>query len=64
MQTGLSMAKRKFRELDLSNLLDDCDHGIAHGVVTGLSPVNKNGTNRHYFQAELSDGNKPKSRIV
>ena len=52
------MAKRKLEELDLSNLLEDCDHGIVHGVVTHLSPIKKSCTNRHYFQAQLSDGTK------
>ena len=52
------MAKRKFEELELSNLPENCDHGIVHGVVTELSLMKKSATNCHYFQAQLSDGTK------
>ena len=48
------MAKQKFEELELSNLLENCDHGIVHGVVTKLLPMKESATNRHYFYAQLS----------
>ena len=48
------MAKQKFEELELSNLPENCDHGIVHGVVTELSPMKESATNRHYFHAQLS----------
>ena len=35
------MRQRKFEELELSNLIEDCDHTIVHGVVTELSPTKK-----------------------
>ena len=54
----MALGKRKFEELDLSNLPEDCDHGIVHGVVTELSTIKKSATNCQYFQAQLSDGTK------
>ena len=45
----MALGKRKFEELVLSNLPEDCNHGIIHGLVIELSPIKKSDTNCHYF---------------
>ena len=53
------MRQRKLEELELSNLLEDCDLAIVHGVVTELSPIKKSAHEKFkYFQAQLSNGTK------
>ena len=41
LQRWLCMRQRKFEELELSNLPEDGDQTIIHGVVTELSPIKK-----------------------
>ena len=54
----MSLTKHKFEELDLSNLPENCEHAVVHGVDSELSPVKQSTKNRKYFQAQLSDGKK------
>ena len=53
-----AIRKTKFKELDLLNLPEDCDHGLCTELLTELLPIQKNATNCQYFEAQLSDGTK------
>ena len=43
------MRKQKFEELELSNLPEDCDQAIVHGVVTELLPIKESAKSRKYL---------------
>lgn len=52
------MVKRRFKEMEVSEI--ESGHGLAvvHGVVTSLLPVKKSKIDdtRRYFSANISDG--------
>ena len=56
----LNMAKRKFEELDVSDLNAETSCATVHGAILELSPVKVSRKNRDvkYFEAKLTDGKK------